>query len=172
MIINYELSPNSIGSDGDDDDTNLMIIFCIAVLTILSIICICTLYCCLRKYVFFKPINKTISPFAALSKKAFQPVIHSLTSDQNVVECSTKAVSETKKRPDAALPAISRGRRAKPSRGKGANSCNAQGGKSSYNTQVSHPLDKGSITADMFTPIVNANLKKEMILFKAPSFNE
>lgn len=172
MIINYGLS-NDLG-DADFDEANLMVLLCIAVLTILSIVCICTLYCCLRKYIFSKPLGKTASPFAALSKKAFQPVIvHQITSDQNAIEHCNKAISDTKKRPDLAT-GISRGRRAKPIRqARGAGHLNApSGGTSSYNMQVSNPLDKRSITAEMFTSNVNTNSRKEILLFKAPSFTE
>lgn len=167
MIIHHALkSDNNISKDSDTSESNLLILFCIALLTVLFIICTCTLYCCIRKYFCFKLIKKTSSPFGALSKKAFQPVIKSLfkspTNDQNVIEQSAKPLSESRKVVEH------RTRRMKP-RNRGPSFYNTRK-NSSYNLQV--PLDKGSITAEMFTPNSRANLKREIVLYKAPSFNE
>lgn len=172
MIIHHAFKKETIHIPGDPDPTesNLLILFCVAVLTVLFIICTCTLYCCIRKYFCFKPVKKISSPFGALSKKAFQPVIKSLvkspTNDQNVIEQTVKPLSESRKLVENT--GVSRTRRMKP-RHRGPSFYKTRK-NSSYNLQV--PLDKGSITAEMFTPNSRANLKKEIVLYKAPSFNE
>lgn len=148
---------------------DLIITFCISILTILSVICVCTFYYCCRRYVFNRPNNKSTLPYTesptdfvakktsmVKRKRTSQPTkIHKRTSSYNL-------------QPAGASP---------PNSQAASVYSNAQA-SGVHNLQLlpvvapSTPLDRGSITAEMFTGQTDANLKKEIILYKAPSFVE
>mgnify|MGYP006965679474 CR=1 FL=1 len=169
--------------------TNTIVIICITVLTILAIGCLVALYFCCKKHLWLTSTIKTTlddsnSECIQPARKSVHPSISTSTipTIQNAVDnssstgstitpyertTSNKAV-ETSKRPNSAQ-SISKQRR--------------QSRKHLSSIKFTRPhasptspimMDKAAITAEMFSQanILEPNSKKEIVLFKSPSFSE